>query len=127
MPELSTVLAVLICLQVKHFVADYLLQPGWMLAGKGDLRMIGGYAHAGAHALASVPALLLAGLGIAVIAALLLAEVLIHYIVDYTKAGVSTRRPSSPNTREYWALHGADQLAHHLTYAAMLSVIVLAM
>ena len=33
-------------LELKHYVADYFLQPGWMLAGKGDFRQPGGYAHA---------------------------------------------------------------------------------
>ena len=53
----------LLCFQVKHFVADYLLQPGWMLRGKGDMSGVGGYVHAGVHALGSLPAFLLAGLG----------------------------------------------------------------
>ena len=36
-------------LELKHYIADYFLQPGWMLGGKGDFRQPGGYAHAGVH------------------------------------------------------------------------------
>lgn len=32
-------------LEVKHFVADYFLQPGWVLAGKGSFAQPGGYVH----------------------------------------------------------------------------------
>jgi hypothetical protein len=120
MPDLSLVLAVLVCLQVKHFVADYLLQPGWMLEGKGSLTKVGGYAHAAVHSTASLPALIIIGLAPLQAVALAAAEAIIHYAIDYTKAGVSARSPCGPQTRQFWALHGADQLAHHLTYAMML-------
>ncbi|MBN9053789.1 MAG: DUF3307 domain-containing protein, partial [Rhizobiales bacterium] len=48
-------------LELKHYIADYFLQPGWMLGGKGDFRKTGGYAHAGVHAALTALVLLLAG------------------------------------------------------------------
>jgi len=120
MQMLFLTIAMLLCFQLKHFVADYLLQPGWVLQGKGDLRRIGGYAHAGAHALGSVPAFLAAGLGPIEIALLAVAEFAVHYLTDYTKAGLSGRSRSGPDTRAYWALHGADQFVHQLTYAGLI-------
>src|SRR5262245_25372836 len=48
-------------LEVKHYIADYFLQPAWMLVGKGDLRHPGGYAHAAVHAALSAIVLLIAG------------------------------------------------------------------
>ena len=33
--------ALLIGLEIKHYVADYFLQPGWILGGKGDFRKPG--------------------------------------------------------------------------------------
>lgn len=119
MQMLTVTIAVLVCLQLKHFVADYLLQPGWVLVGKGDMRKPGGYAHAGAHAIGSLPAYLVAGLGVVPILALMLAEFAVHYVIDYVKAGLSRRSHAGPTAARYWALHGADQLAHQLTYAAM--------
>jgi hypothetical protein len=58
---LTAMVVMLICFQVKHFVADYLLQPAWVLSGKGDMRRSGGYVHAGIHAIGSLPAFLIAG------------------------------------------------------------------
>ena len=54
-------LGLLLGLQFKHFVADYLLQSSWIIAGKGSLRAPGGYAHAGIHAAFSLVVLLVFG------------------------------------------------------------------
>jgi hypothetical protein len=114
----------LVWLQFKHFVADYLLQPAWIIRGKGDFRKPGGYIHAGVHACGSMPVLYLggsSGLGIASLAA---AEFVIHYLVDHLKAIDSRRRPRPTTTKGFWALHGFDQFLHHLTYSGMLFVIL---
>jgi hypothetical protein len=113
-------LFVLIGLQAKHFVADYLLQPRWMIAGKASFAKPGGYAHVAIHALGSLPVLMLAGVSAAMIAGLIIAEAVAHYIIDYVKARWSLARPSDPARKSYWAAHGADQFMHQLTYALML-------
>lgn len=115
-----TTVAMLACMQFKHFVVDYVLQPAWVLRGKGDFRMIGGYVHAGGHALGTVPALMLAVGGVQRIAILVLAEFVVHYLIDYAKALVSRHCRADVTTRAYWAMHGADQLMHQLTYAALI-------
>jgi hypothetical protein len=120
MQMMTLTLAMLLCFQLKHFVADYLLQPGWMLRGKGDLRCAGGYAHAGLHAFGSLPAYLIAGVGPGGIVLLLVAEFAAHYFTDYAKAGLSGRSLSGPDTRAFWALHGADQFVHQLTYVGLI-------
>jgi hypothetical protein len=120
MHMVTVTIAMLVCFQVKHFVADYLLQPGWLLRGKGDVRRAGGYVHAGIHALGSLPAFLIAGPGAFATLALLAAEFIVHYLIDFTKAGLSGRGHGGPETRAYWALHGADQLLHQLTYAGLI-------
>jgi hypothetical protein len=112
--------AMLVCFQVKHFLADYLLQPGWMLDGKGDLRRSGGYVHAGLHAFGSLPALMIAGLGGVWTGILCATEFAVHYAIDYSKASLSRRVAAGPGTRNYWTLHGADQLMHQMTYAALI-------
>ena len=119
MQTTTAIIAMLLCFQVKHFVADYLLQPGWILRGKGDMRLAGGYVHAGLHALGSLPAFLVGGIGVQEVAALAAAEFAIHYAIDFTKAGLSRRSHAGPDSRAYWALHGADQLVHQLTYVGL--------
>lgn len=115
-----TTVAMLACLQLKHFLADYVLQPLWILRGKGDFRRIGGYVHAGGHAVGTVPALTFAGIGATRIAILVLAEFVVHYLIDYGKALLSRHCRADATMRAYWAMHGADQLMHQLTYAALI-------
>jgi Protein of unknown function (DUF3307) len=112
--------AMLVCLQAKHFVADYLLQTAWMLDAKGDPLRAGGYAHAGVHAFGSLPAFLIAGLGSGAIALLMAAEFGVHYLIDLGKARLSDRIQAGPDTKIYWSLHGGDQLMHQLTYAGLI-------
>ena len=115
-------LGVLACFQLKHFAADYLLQTSWIIAGKGHLDRPGGYAHAGIHALLSIPALLLAGLDVPKVAALCAAEFVVHFAIDHTKALLSMKSRKGPTTAAYWALHGGDQCIHHLSYLAMTAI-----
>jgi hypothetical protein len=114
----------LVWLQLKHFVADYLLQSAWIIRGKGDLRKAGGYVHAGLHACGSLPVLYFGGLSEVGIAGVAAAEFVIHYLIDYVKAVHAHLRPHDVTTRTFWALHGADQFLHHLTYSGMLYFIL---
>lgn len=111
-------------LEVKHYLADYFLQPGWMLGGKGDFRHPGGYAHAAIHVALSVIVLFAAGTPAAILASLIFAEYIVHYVLDYSKVRYSRGVHISTSPRRFWALHGLDQLAHQLTYAAMIFLVL---
>lgn len=113
-------------LEVKHYVADYFLQPAWMLVGKGDLRHPGGYAHAGVHAGLSAVVLIAAGTPPLVLVALVVGEWAVHYALDYSKIQYSRGVHVDSDPRRFWALHGVDQLTHQLTYAAMIFAVLLA-
>jgi hypothetical protein len=117
--------ALLIGLEIKHYVADYFLQPGWMLGGKGNLRHPGGYAHAAIHAGLSALVLLAAGTPLGLVALLLVAEFVVHYALDFAKIHYSMGVHVDKEPRRFWALHGIDQLTHQLTYAAMIYVVLL--
>ncbi len=121
---LTLTIGVLACFQVKHFVADYLLQPPWLIRGKGHFACAGGYVHAGIHAVGSIPALLLAGLPFGPLLMFLAAEFVIHFAIDHIKARISMGSEKGPTTASYWALHGADQLIHQLTYLAMTALAI---
>lgn len=117
----------LIGLEFKHFVADYLLQPGWILAGKGNIFHPGGYAHAGIHAGLSLIVMLAIGTPIGLALALFAGEFVLHYALDYAKIQYSAGVHVDNKPARFWALHGIDQLAHQLTYVAMIYLIVRAM
>ncbi len=122
----QTVLMLLLGLQLKHYAADYLLQPRWMIAGKVSLLAPGGYVHAGIHALLSVPVLALAGPGWLPLLLIAIAEFAVHYTLDYAKVQYSGATTAHDNPGRFWALHGFDQLLHQLTYAAMIYVAIMA-
>ena len=84
----------------------------------------GGYVHAGLHACGSLPVLYFGGLSEVGIAGVAAAEFVIHYLIDYVKAVHAHLRPHDVTTRTFWALHGADQFLHHLTYSGMLYFIL---
>jgi hypothetical protein len=111
-------------LELKHFIADYFLQPGWMLAGKGDFRRPGGYAHAGVHAALTGVVLVLAGTPWAWLAGIVMAEFAIHYVLDYSKIVYSRGVHIDSQPRRFWSLHGLDQITHQLTYAAIIYAVL---
>ena len=116
----TLMIVVMICFQLKHYIADYLFQPAWILRGKGSIRSPGGYVHAGIHAVCSLPVLAIAGLGLLPMLLLAAAEFVVHYAIDYGKSALSARTRCGPTTQLYWAMHGGDQLLHQFTYIAML-------
>lgn len=114
----------LIGLEIKHYLADYFLQPGWMLGGKGDIRHPGGHAHAALHVALSAVVLLAAGTPLVTLALLAAAEYVAHYALDFSKIHYSRGVHVDTDPRRFWALHGADQLTHQMTYAAMIFVVL---
>jgi Protein of unknown function (DUF3307) len=119
---IGAVVLLLVGLELKHFVADYTLQGPAILAGKGDLRAPGGYLHAAIHSAGSAVVLLVAAVKLPVLLALIAAEFVIHYGLDYAKIHYSRNVHAATQPSRFWALHGFDQLTHHLTYAGMIYI-----
>lgn len=119
------IMFLLTALFLKHFVVDFLLQPPYMYLNKGTLTHLGGWLHAGLHGLATLAilALIVCTLGtgssvmFAYISLLSLAEVFIHYGMDYVKVNVCRKNGYTPTTHEEWFTWlGIDQTVHSLTY-----------
>jgi Protein of unknown function (DUF3307) len=122
---MPTVLALLAALLVKHYIADFVLQPHWMLKGKGLLTSPGGYIHAGVHAAGTSAILAVAGISPQIIATIMIAEFVAHYVIDFVKDRITARSRVQRSPHLYWQLHGFDQLLHQLTYVAILYVALL--
>lgn len=121
----GALLLALALFQLKHYLADFHWQTPWMLSNKGSYGHPGGMAHAGAHGALSLPVLLFAAPGMpAVIAILLLAEIIVHYHIDWIKARDVDGRGLQHWDKRFWQYIGLDQAAHQLTYLAMLACIV---
>lgn len=121
---LFVLFGLLIGLEIKHFIADYLLQPAWMVAGKRDLRHAGGYVHAGIHGALTLLVLLAVGTPLSLALPLALGEVAIHFGLDFAKAHYSEGGPTESRPGLYWAQHGFDQLLHQLTYVAIVFIVL---
>ena len=118
-------LAGLALLQLKHFVADFLLQPTYVYSNKGNYGHPGGLIHTGLHMLGTVPVLMLLGMGPLAIALVVVAEGIVHYHLDFAKDRIGTRLNIQITQWRYWALFGLDQVLHQMTYVAILWVAAL--
>lgn len=106
---------------VKHAVADFILQTTWQRAQKAIYGAVGGFLHAGIHIVLTAPILLLMlKLPVQYVAALLAAEFIVHYHIDWAKEQVVQRRGWGWDDTAFWWAFGIDQMLHGLTYVALL-------
>lgn len=117
-------IAILIILQVKHFLCDYPLQTRYQVLNKGTYLHPGGIIHSATHALLTMPVFLIAVPTFALGAAIVVGEFLIHYHIDWSKEQIIRRNGWSATQRQFWWAIGADQLLHHLTYLVIAALLV---
>lgn len=121
-PVLS-VCAVLVILQVKHFICDYTLQNSYQLLNKGTYLHPGGLLHAGLHALFTTVAFLVVVPTLALGLGIVVGEFLVHYHIDWTKEQVIRHAGwTSAQTKFWWAI-GFDQFLHQLTYIVIAALL----
>lgn len=120
--EYAAVLTViLVLLEVKHYFADFPLQTGPMLAGKGIYGNPDGLLHSVVHAfltyaivlLISIPFNVESGWWTLFALACALFDLAIHYHMDWFKMKYMPKDIATP---EYWWAFGLDQYVHHITY-----------
>lgn len=118
------VLALVTLFLVKHTIADYFLQYGWMIKDKGSYGKWGGIAHAKLHGFFTILILLLF---IDPYYAFLygVLDSIVHYHVDYVKSNFWKSRNLTAQDQAYWVAHGVDQLLHLLTYIGIIYLCVL--
>ncbi|MEL6288946.1 MAG: DUF3307 domain-containing protein [Pseudomonadota bacterium] len=113
-------LALMSALLVKHAIADYGLQTGYMFRNKGRYLHPGGILHAGIHAFFTAGVLaFFAPAALPLIAAIAAAELVLHYHIDWAKERIGCGCELEPTCAGFWQLHGLDQLLHGLTYVAI--------
>lgn len=103
-------------------LADYFLQTKAMLDGRDQYLHLGRAMHAGVHAGLSVVCFLLVGAPLGFIVALVVAEWVIHFHIDWWKGWLTSGRDLTPSDAAYWRASGVDQALHQLTYVAMLGL-----
>ncbi|MCC6949524.1 MAG: DUF3307 domain-containing protein [Bradyrhizobiaceae bacterium] len=117
--QVQLVLAALLILQIKHFVADFVLQTPYQFLNKGIYGHPGGIIHAGIHAIGSLLAFFVITPSLRLGLAIFVCELVVHYHIDWLKEGTVKRQQWVFPQAEFWWTFGADQVLHQLTYLAM--------
>ncbi len=120
------ILTMMTLLVIKHAIADFILQTPYQYRNKGRYGHPGGLVHAGIHGVLTVPVFVVTAPSTVLAGALIIAaEILIHYHVDWIKDNVIRWRGWTPDQYKFWVTLGIDQLAHYLTYIAIIAAILL--
>ena len=116
-----TLFYLLIALQLKHFIVDFPLQTKYQWSNKGTYGHLGGVLHAALHGLGTFTVLFLFTDELSLAWYIALADMFIHYHIDWAKMNINKRLGWGPTTHpEFWVLLGLDQLLHQLTYVGMI-------
>lgn len=112
-------------LQVKHYVADFVIQTYAQTVRKGIYRDPVGISHSVDHIIGSLAALFVASffISISLPLALLLCTVegILHYHIDWAKVHFGIKDITKPL---FWNQFGMDQLAHQITYLGMVYLLL---
>jgi hypothetical protein len=119
------ILILLVVFQIKHFVADYLLQGKYML-GKfnADWSFFKPLAaHAGVH---SGFTFIITGalVGFWPGLALGLFDGVTHFVTDRIKAGPKYFGKYQKDQKEFWWALGFDQMVHHLVHYIIIAIVI---
>jgi hypothetical protein len=120
------ILALLLLFQIKHWYADFKIQTYMQTVKKGVWLDPIGISHSLDHAVATLVVLMIFSLmhplGAGAIVLLALLEGVIHYAIDYIKVKYGCKDNTKPL---FWNQFGLDQLAHQVTYLAMVGYLLL--
>lgn len=115
---MNTIILLLLVLQAKHLIVDWILQPAWMWKNKGTYGHIGGIIHAGLNAVGTALCFLLVTDNFFLV---LIIDFLAHYHIDWAKMTITRITKWGPTTHpEFWWLTGFDQFLHQATYILLL-------
>ena len=118
------VVVMILVLQFKHFICDGPLQTKAMVDGKSIYGNHLGLLHAGLHGLGTLAALAWFGTNLTLVLALAVADMGVHYHIDFIKENIVKRHAWTVATREFWWALATDQFLHHLTYAGLVTIII---
>ena len=113
---ISLIFVLLVTFQLKHYVADFPLQSGWMLK-----KRLPGWdfafplaCHCAVHATATLIIIWVVNPSLWWLA---LIDFVIHFLMDRIKsASHYLGRFNDPTRQSFWNCFGIDQLVHHFTH-----------
>jgi hypothetical protein len=123
--KIYLILLVLVVLITKHLAFDFFLQSLSQIRNKRIYGHPGGLLHAAGHAAGTGLAFFIITPPMTVGIAILFAEFVIHYHIDWLKEQIGFRMKLQPDQKIFWAAFGIDQWLHHLTYLGIALVLAL--
>jgi len=118
-------ITLMLLLQVKHFVIDFLLQTKYQWSNKETYGHSGGLIHALLHGIGTFLCIAIVVLDIPSAIILSFADIVIHYHIDWAKMNINKKMTWGSTTHEqFWWLLGLDQLLHQVTYIGMICYLV---
>jgi hypothetical protein len=121
--QVLLVLAALLVLQLKHFIADFVLQSPYQFLNKGKYGHPGGVIHAGIHVLGMLFAFLVITPSLLLGAIIVAGEFIAHYHIDWLKERTVKYNQWVFPQSEFWWTFGADQALHQVTYVAIVAAL----
>lgn len=118
-------LLVLVVLITKHLFFDFFLQSLSQIRNKRIYGHPDGMLHAAGHAAGTSLAFFIITPPMTVGIAILIAELVVHYHIDWLKEQIGFGLKLHPDQKIFWAAFGIDQWLHHLTYLAIALVLAL--
>lgn len=119
-------LLLMFLLQVKHYYADFVIQTYAQTVRKGIYRDPVGISHSLDHVVGTLISLLVFSvvvpISVAAIIIISIAEGIAHYHIDWAKVHYGSKDITKPL---FWNQFGLDQLAHQLTYLAMIYILLI--
>lgn len=105
---------------IKHWYVDFVNQSMEEVHGKGIYGNVQGIWHSAKQGIGTAIVFLIAGLDLDWVVMLAAVDFVLHYHIDWTKININKHRNYTIETPQFWAWLGADQLAHSLTYLALI-------
>ncbi len=120
------ILLLLTLFQIKHWYADFKIQTYMQTVKKGVWLDPVGLSHTLDHVWSSLLVLMIFSIFHAIpvitIIAVAFAEGIYHYLIDYTKVKYGCKDNTKPL---FWNQFGLDQLAHQISYLAIVAYLCL--
>jgi hypothetical protein len=104
---------------IKHWICDFVIQTDAEIRNKGEYGNIDGVVHSAKHGLGTALVLLLFAFDPLTIFSLSILDFIFHYHIDWVKMNYGCQDARDP---KFWHHLGLDQLAHSLTYIALVSI-----
>jgi hypothetical protein len=115
----DSIFILLALLFVKHWYIDFVNQTNEEVAGKGTYGNAHGLMHSIKHGVATAVIFGLFTQDFAYSVTIGIIDFVLHYHIDWAKMNINRHYGYTIDKPAFWAWLGADQLAHSLSYLAL--------